>query len=135
MRFLDFFRRSESLTKVNHVIEPKTSDKDILVDQIIGTQKIVFKNTVIYNFKNGIVDSCLNISEFYDEEAQEINVGIMKKFHTKNLKVSGNTLTYEWDDEFFEQKGKGATPYQIKKYLKDSKYKVKVIYKKRSKEV
>lgn len=38
---------------------------------------------------------------------------------TKNIEFDGKTLKYEWSDDFFEQKGKGASREVIEQFLKD----------------
>ena len=125
--------RNESLKKVrNFTIKPKIKKNDILVDEIIGVQKIVCNNGImktIYKFEKGIVVSCLNINEYYNEKFKNIMFDLYNKMSTKNLKLEGNIVTYEWNDSFFNEKGKDATPYEIKKFLKKTKWKVTVKYK------
>jgi len=44
---------------------------------------------------------------------------------TKNVKREKNIISYEWSDEYFEEKGKGCSKEEIKQFLKAQKYKIK----------
>lgn len=136
MRRKFMFNNNESLKKITHsFIKPNIEKKDILVDEIYGEQKIYGNQGVkktVYKFEDGKAISCFNTEEFYDESFQKIMLEFYEQQQKdlKNMKCAGNIITFEWSDEFFKQKGKGSTPYEIEKFLKNQKYKVEVKFKK-----
>lgn len=99
------------------------------MDELVAEQKIVYNQGIlktIYKFENNKAISCINISEFSDEEFAKIAFDANKLTPQmfKNVKFDGKVLEYEWSDNFFEQKGKGESKEVIEKFLKDSGWKI-----------
>ncbi|NCC71532.1 hypothetical protein EOM09_08220 [bacterium] len=99
------------------------------MNELIAEQKLVYNQGIsktTYKFENGKAISCINITEFYNEEFAQIvyNANMINSHMFKNIKFNGKILEYEWSDDFFEKKGKGSSKEVIIKFLKDSGWKI-----------
>lgn len=115
----------EHLSKVKNIkIKPKKSKvilpKDELNAEFIGYKKqFVIRTKYIFEYDKAV--ACYNEIEsdheiFLEERTPELK---------KNTKRNGNIVSYEWSDEYFENKGKGQSKEEIKQFLKKMKYKIK----------
>lgn len=117
----------EHFKKIKQVnIKSKKFKKILPYDEIVGEQKICFNQgymRTIYKFENDRAVYCINELESDNELLLE-EVSKEDKL-TKNIQRDGNVVRYEWSDEYFEEKGKGCSKEEIKKFLKALKYKIK----------
>jgi len=114
-----------SKVKIFKIKEKKSKEilpKDELVGELVGYKNQFIQRTK-YIFEYDKAVACYNEIESDNEiflEDYSPNDGTRK-----NVKREGNILSFEWSDEFFEQKGKGSSKEEIKKFLKLMRFKIK----------
>ena len=77
----------------------------------------------IYKFENDKAISCIN--ELESDVEIFLEVASKEDRLIKNIQRDGNIVRYEWSDEYFQEKGKGCSKEEIKKFLKSLRYKIK----------
>lgn len=122
------FFRSNHIEKVKEVkVKPKKT-KDILPYDELLAEKVGYKNQFIervkYIFKDGKAVECYNELESDNPIFIDATLNAGDNLH-KNVQLNGNVLSYEWNDKYFEEKGKGCSKSEIKKFLKALGYKIK----------
>jgi len=122
------FFRSNHIEKVKSVnIKPKELKKDLPYEELYA-EKIGYKNQFIervkYIFKDGKAVECYNELESENPIFIDAILNNGQNLH-KNVQLNGKVLSYEWNDNYFEEKGKGCSKAEIKKFLKSLGYKIK----------
>jgi len=116
----------DRLTKVNPIkVKEKKSKtvlpKDELMAEFVGYKKTFIKRTK-YIFEYDQAVACYE--EIESDYPSILDIYADDKL-CKNIERNGNTIKYEWNDNYFEQKGRGCTKEEIKDFLKSQKYKIK----------
>ena len=118
----------DHLTKIKVINVKNKKSKNILPYDELKGEMIGYKNQFIervkYVFKDGKAVECYNELEtdnpiFFDTI---LKTGDNLK---KNVQINGKVLSYEWSDDYFEQKGKGCSKKEITIFLKEQGYKIK----------
>lgn len=93
---------------------------DELRAEIVGYKKLYIMR-VRYIFESDKAIAC------YEEIESDDEIFLKNYFEeqTKNVVREGNKLMHEWTDDFFEEKGKGCSKKEIKRWLKFMGYKIK----------
>lgn len=118
----------DHLTKIKAINIKSKKSKNVLPYEELKGEMVGYKNQFIervkYVFKDGKAVECYNELETDNPIFFDTILKTGDNLH-KNVQINGNILSYEWSDDYFEQKGKGCSKEEIRIFLKKKGYKIK----------